>query len=309
MWTLDTNIEVDAAIRIARHLASIVYFMDVVMMVVDHGLDFEATKDGYHVHRKNRSIGFPASLTRGQPVCVPVMLFHLLIADRALVVQSAMYTWSTAVRLRQDVVRGRRLSVSEQAVLYVSTYFDDLCGYHPLFSAALKAGHPALQTVVSIATRTLRRAFRRLSFLDQEIERVIETPWVIDTTTPFFDKFSVAMRDASVQYGVVRLDDDGLAVRTGPCGHANDTNAGVSFVLDKHRGVVVTSRDKLLVLLLMMFSTDVFIIPSVIGNPDAGPLAAGVPAPVSRFIIQANTRRATPFYYGRDDSEPVDEWE
>lgn len=301
VWTEDTNIDMTETIGVAHHLASTIYFMDAVQAIVASP-EFTVGHGNHWIHAQHPRVIILSSLIgEGRPIHAAVLLFHLLVSDLSLIAQSHMYATATAVKLRADAARGRALSITERALLATARYFDDIGGYHPLMTATLDVGHPILQSMVCIAARTFRRCFWRMDAFDAAVRAVVEQPWVLDTRSQFFKTFAEVMHGCAIPFAVVRLDSDGIVVRAQ--GHADcGTNRGISFLVDKCRGIVTTPRDKLLVTIVLLFSAECWT-----DAQGADTAASGLPEPLVSFIIRSRAPKPIPVYYGHSDGIR-DEW-
>lgn len=287
IWDLTTNNGVESAIAIQSHLTSIRYFMEVAMTVIQSGCVFRMSPEGYCIHDTAPELGFPASLAPDARISAPIFLFHVLISDRSAVVQSAMFAWAEAARVKDDAARGRQLTIMEKAIIVVAAYFNDICGTHPLLAKAFTVGHPSLRELVSIATRRLRHSFITMARTDAALETVITTPWNIASDSPFFSMLARAISQSCVQFTTVEI-------APGPVPPV------ISFVINECRGVVVSPIDKLLVLIVLLFVCEFDLGAGLRIRGRAGMAATGVPDPILDFISTARRTHPIPIYYGPD---------
>jgi hypothetical protein len=229
------------------------------------------------------------------------MAGYFTAVDMDSVYTSACFVASAVESIRDQRRNGKHLSVVQQSLLVVQSYFDDMMGVHPLLCRAMSVGSYTLRNVVSVAIYNLRLCFLTMSATDNAIEKVISSRWDISTSSEFYTHFAHAVSGCAIQYRLVKPD------------HSKH----MEILVDGTVGMIITTVDKLIILLVLMFTYDIDMFNTIAAFDRYTLIEYGVPGPICQFIT--NVKRAaltkTVGYYGQPDdyprgaiAAPVDEW-
>lgn len=264
----------------------------------------------YQVHKTQPLLAFPVDFLDGDdPLSLPVFMFHVLIAEFVATGNhnanccSACYCWSTANSITKARLEGHELTPAEAAMLTTASFFTDLMGVHSLLADCLTVGHDSLRMIVSVAIYNLRMCFVTMSALDGALGAALETPWDISTGSDFYDLYASVVSGCAIAFTLVEPN--------------RGTRSELSAVVNGTVGMVMCTIDKLLILLVLLFSAECGLRDRLRGFTNCEMVAYGLPAPILRFFgdinrhVTTHTAAHTAPYYGSSDQYPTtraNEW-
>lgn len=232
-WTSNVDEHHSAsAMRVATYLVSDlnippIHIVDAMLV----GLDI-VQRGRYIVLKEFQDINFPIELVATKTLSVPLLLFHLLISKDV----AMHYAWFRhLVENMTSAVTHRDYKMCEQAVLVVNEWFVDLTGTACVLSWISDVGRPDMRYVVLCASRTLHLAYWTHTNVQYAIAMAVQGTWILNGE--FRLRVSRVIHNAQIPV---------IAVK--------ETNQ-VDFLVDT-TGLICTQFDKILLLLLLLFSNE-----------------------------------------------------
>ena len=271
-WTLNTNIDLTATKKLVVHLTQKLHPIELIQLLI-RNLSFVKEHDFYY-NNSNRDVNFPVRLLQGVPVSLPIFCFVALKTKKFEYVESAFFTWAMC---KQMAIYGT-VGEIRPALETTATYFNDMICVHPLMCELLKSNHIYIGRIVARAIYIFRRLFITFEDLTSEINSVVFTPWQINIFTTFWTTFKHICTNTSIHTQNV--------TNSAPKGKSEH---GFYIVNGKY-GIVSTAKDKLLILLILLFTQE-----HNIASPRS--TLSGIPPQVSDFITACRKQRTLPCYH------------
>jgi hypothetical protein len=141
--------------------------------------------------------------------------------------------------------------------------------------------------------------FLTTSALDSALKIALEGPWEIQTDTEFYTLFAPVVSGCAISFTLVEPT-------------RGDTTK-LSAIVNGCVGIVMCTVDKLLILLVLLFSAECGLRDRLRGYSDCEMMAYGLPAQILRFFtaIDRHATTHTASYYGNPNQYAiarVDEW-
>lgn len=243
-YTLEWTQDVDASFTnnaavLARYVvieAEIDPIHAIEALMVSTEFIFES---GYFIHSKLTALNFPASLVPTQKISLSLFFFRLLILREL----RKHFAW--LCHLKQNIiedVQHREYSLPEKTIFQVVKWFNDMMGVAPLITW-VHGTRPDMHRVVSHASRILFLVYHSHDSIEHAIHKAADPVWEIPHDGEFLELFVAVANDAKMCVVAVEWPD------------VNGTpDVIVRYKTMGGVGLVFSPKDKILMLLLLLFS-------------------------------------------------------
>lgn len=192
----------------------------------------------YYIHSELSALNFPRSLISTTKISVPLLFFKLLISREL----RKHFAW--LCHMKENMIQKvyqRPFTISEKAVLQVVQWFHDLIGVPPLITW-VHGTRPDMHRVVSHASRLLYLVYHSHENIEYAIHQAADPVWNISYDGEFLELFTTVANDAKMCMAMVEWPD------------ANATPDIIVRYKTTGVGLVCSPKDKILLLLLLLFS-------------------------------------------------------
>jgi hypothetical protein len=320
------SVEVEASIRVASHVLSEYHATGLRgVAIVDDLLrtDVFRIEGKYAVSEARASLGFPMSFLGGSRLRLDVLMFHVLAGRRPLhehvqptaeaadeidkerICEGMSYVLLMATRIVSEVAGRRVLTRAESALLRTAGFFWDLIGVPPRLSAAARIGIPSVQIVMARAAHLLGMMYMTAIDFHDVVRRIETVPWRVRRGTVFWEQLESAIIGCDVPVRWVHLVDDAVPERKPlrPRQMGSTVEIPVSMTIDNTVGLLVTPGDKLVLAMVLLFSTE----HNAVLVEEAAGREYGIPEVLLEILKRYKRWKIggvvhSPWYYGKDDT-------
>jgi hypothetical protein len=237
-WTLEVGAGMVAtAAAVANHIVvelntPPIHVVDAMLVSIECRVE-----SGYAVHSKLCDINFPLILAPSGRVSLPLFLFRVLMRDNVRL----HYAWLShlADNMRTAIVH-RQYTPAEEALQIVHGWFCDVAGSATVITWVASAGRPDLQRVLTHASYILHLVYGSRDAVQHAVGTAAKTMWPLEGA--FLGHVQRVVRDAQIPMQAVKWP-----------GKTPD------FVVEcgEGAGLICAPRDKVLLLLLLLFAAEV----------------------------------------------------
>jgi hypothetical protein len=238
-WTLEVAAHMAAAAAaVAHHIVVELgtppfHVVDAMLVSIECHVE-----SGYAVHANLPDINFPLVLAPGGRVSLPLFLFRVLMRGDV----RTNYAWLGHVADNMRVaITHRAFTPAETALQIVHGWFCDVAGSATVITWVASAGRPDLQRVVAHASYVLHLVYGSRDKVQHALGTAAKTTWPLEGA--FLAHVQRVVRDAQIPMQAVEWP-----------GKAPD------FVVEcgaEGAGLICAPRDKILLLLLLLFAAEV----------------------------------------------------
>jgi len=251
-WTSEVNEALSKDVgAIAAHLVrdlqtEATHIVDALLVTTDMNVD-----SGYAVHSKVQNINFPLELASCGVVSLPLLMFKVLMVDHI----HYHFGWITQIvaNMRAAVLH-RPFSQAELALETAHSWFRDVSDCATILTWIMPVGRTDLKMVVSKAAQILKLVYGTREAVQLAVADATLVPITMSVDSAWFSAF----RDT-----VIRAEVPMCAVAAEPTCPDFLVSVGGGTI-----GLICDPRDVVLIVILMMFSSEVNLID---GCPEGTP--------------------------------------